>query len=280
MNETTAIERWQFVVAGVFALGFCAGIVGVFLPSLSDKNTVVLIVAISAGSALLTFALPRIASFKLGLEGVEAQLESVDGQLIDVDNKIDDLKKIQLQMALDLKRDLISKRFDVYGELWARMQCLAKYTDKPFTRNDATELWEELSDWYFSNNGGLFLTKRAREFYFALQDILGKVKDINDWQCENRPDNPEELFNKLLTKLPESNPIVKAYSKETRDPITMDAGQWRETCRKSLALELETLANAQQPATDVGDIIYSTIQQVSSVLRSNLANDIKSRFND
>lgn len=270
MCDNTKPERWQFVFAGIFALAFVIGGVGIFLPSLANKEYALALVVISAGAMLLALALPRIAGFKIGLKGVEAKLAKVDV-------KMDDLNKLQLEMAHELNRDLISKRFDVYGELWSRMQCLAKYTEKPFSRNDASELWEDLSGWYFSADGGLFLTERAREFYFSLQDILKIVKDTNYWQCDKRPPKPEKIFKDMLKEL---SPDLQVYCDGMKKPGSLDENGWRKKCCKSIGAMLESLANEQQPVPNVGDKIYSTIQQVSSVLRSNLAHDLRSRFNE
>jgi hypothetical protein len=60
-------------------------------------------------------------------------------------------------------------RFKSYGELWKKLRPLAIYSDKPVNRANFGELTEDLSDWYFSECGGMFLLPHVRDFYFALQ---------------------------------------------------------------------------------------------------------------
>ncbi len=66
-------------------------------------------------------------------------------------------------------RDL---RLDAYKTLWQDLQPLAKY-DRPqaLTREQARELAGALRTWYFET-GGLFLSHRTRQDYFALLDGL------------------------------------------------------------------------------------------------------------
>jgi hypothetical protein len=66
-------------------------------------------------------------------------------------------------------RDL---RLEAYKTLWQDLQPLAKY-DRPqaLTREQARELAGTLRAWYFET-GGLFLSHRTRQDYFALLDGL------------------------------------------------------------------------------------------------------------
>ncbi len=158
-----------------------------------------------------------------------------------------DLTKLRVEMALQLNRDLLSKRFTAYGDLWSRMQPTAIYTASGLGPSETIAFSNSLSDWYFSANGGLFLTRRAREFYFSLQDLLQSVGRLPGWRCDQRPDQPEKL----------------------------DPEQWRISC-KAVSEKLGALVNESDPKA--GEAIYVSIQQVSSKLRTNLTHEIRSRL--
>jgi hypothetical protein len=59
-------------------------------------------------------------------------------------------------------------RFTSYGQLWAEMRPLAIYDDSPIDQHTMEKMSKKLSDWYFSETGGLMLTKHNRDLYFAL----------------------------------------------------------------------------------------------------------------
>jgi len=75
-----------------------------------------------------------------------------------------------LEAAFDTSlRDL---RIDAYQKLWQNLEPLAKY-DRPeaLTQAEARKLAGTLRTWYFET-GGIFLSHRTRQDYFALLDGL------------------------------------------------------------------------------------------------------------
>jgi hypothetical protein len=75
-----------------------------------------------------------------------------------------------LEAAFDTSlRDL---RIDAYQKLWQNLEPLAKY-DRPeaLTQDEARKLAGTLRTWYFET-GGIFLSHRTRQDYFALLDGL------------------------------------------------------------------------------------------------------------
>ena len=67
-----------------------------------------------------------------------------------------DLAKLNTEVAYQLNRDLLNKRFSAYGDLWCRMKPVAIYTGQGFGPCTVKELSESISLWYFSSEGGLF----------------------------------------------------------------------------------------------------------------------------
>ncbi len=69
-------------------------------------------------------------------------------------------------------RDL---RIDAYKALWKELEALAKYArPESLAKREALELAATLRVWYFET-GGLFLSHRTRQDYFALLDGLETV---------------------------------------------------------------------------------------------------------
>jgi hypothetical protein len=188
-----------------------------------------------------------------------------------------DLTRMRVEIAYQLNRDLLARRFDSYGELWSRMQTLALYAGSGFGPSDARSLGEKLSEWYFSAHGGIFLTKRAREFYFALQDLVQVASALPGWHCARRPATPEDIFILLLTELGADDACAReaALHLSRHEPEALDEDRWRRACR-SVAGKLGPLA--QHPDPEAGQAIFASLQQASSILRSHLTFELRSRL--
>jgi hypothetical protein len=94
-----------------------------------------------------------------------------------------------LQATFDTSlRDL---RIDAYKLLWLDLEGLAKYArPKPLTEDEAGKLAVTLRKWYFET-GGLFLSVRTRQDYFALLDGLETVTAAAEKRL--RPEDDEFL---------------------------------------------------------------------------------------
>jgi len=119
--------------------------------------------------------------------------------------------KIRRELEATYDRDLRDRRLVVYKELWSHLEPLAKYASPhPFSRAAAKDLTQALRSWYFET-GGLFLSERSRDAYFAVQDALKVV-------CED-------------TDLNESHPItgkrfetIRKKGSTLRTHMTLDVG--------------------------------------------------------
>jgi hypothetical protein len=166
-------------------------------------------------------------------------------------------------------------RVKSYGALWKELRPLAIYDSEPLDRKTVAVLSSKLSDWYFSDCGGLFLTSHVRDFYFALQDLLRTIARCpEDWQTERFIADQQQLFVDLCKskKLLGADQIIQELEKESFDkwPETA-AGQaklWRDII-KSIASKWDLLTPREQ---------FATLQQVGSILRTVLVKDIESRL--
>ncbi len=77
-------------------------------------------------------------------------------------------RKARLDFASSFNSKLREERIEEFSRLWRHMELLALYfPPEPVTGESLTRLGSDLRSWYFSK-GGLYLTQRCREAYFAL----------------------------------------------------------------------------------------------------------------
>jgi hypothetical protein len=152
---------------------------------------------------------------------------------------------------------------------------LAIYDDAPISRETMKDMSTKLSDWYFSANGGLMLTSHNRDLYFALQDLLRRVAESEaDWEAE-RIRAPRETFEAILERrgLTRARALIEHLDKASpknwpSDDVEELAHAWREDV-VSLATDWAEINRSER---------FAVLQQVSSVLRTGLANDVESRL--
>jgi hypothetical protein len=203
-----------------------------------------------------------------------------------VEAKLDDLKKLQMEMAFQLSRDLLGMRYRAYGQLWSRTKATMIYTSEAFGPKTVSDFMESLSDWYFSETGGIFLTTMAREYYFSLQDLVQEVCDFGNWRCYPRPPKPKEHFLKLIDALDLENGLKERLMDQLKDRPddqvgvreewhrSIDPAEWRKCCGK-VSERLKSLLNEKD--LKAGAMVYAAIQQVTSILRTTMVYELGSR---
>jgi hypothetical protein len=169
-------------------------------------------------------------------------------------------------------------RFKSYGALWKRLRPLAIYDETVIDRKTVGALFANLSDWYFSECGGLFLTPQSRGFYFALQDLLRTASRVPGEWSVTRSDKPEGAHGRTLRRALEatgSNEAIGAldYLSEGKfenwqeEAIALGE-KWRKGIRH-LAAAWDELDEEQR---------FASLQQVGSKLRTSLVTDLESRL--
>jgi hypothetical protein len=168
-------------------------------------------------------------------------------------------------------------RFTCYGALWAELRPLALYGTGGFDRSRATDLSAKLSDWYFSATGGLLLTREARDFYFALQDILRAVSTTSsDWHALEATGDQRLVLRPVLNRL---NLHQAAETLTYFD--SAEFGDWSTVARdhgRAWKSGLSTIAEEQKWLALSAAERFAVLQQAGSVLRSALTADIESRI--
>lgn len=80
--------------------------------------------------------------------------------------------KVKKELEAQYDKELRAERLKAYAALWKLLQPIAKYSrPDPVTASSLQELSVYLQRWYFET-GGLFMSERTRDAYFALQDEL------------------------------------------------------------------------------------------------------------
>jgi hypothetical protein len=217
--------------------------------------------------ATATFA---VALTKKGLEtAVEKSAENAIARF----NWTDELTRALQKTRGEQRQEL---RFTCYGALWAELRALALYDSKAFDRTAAARLSATLSDWYFSKTGGLLLTRQAREFYFALQDLLKAISTTSDWQAVEVAGDQRITLRSVLKRLDlQTSAETLRYFDAATFENWSDVAHSHGTAWKSdllvIAREKNWLALADAER-------FAVLQQTGSILRSALTADIESRL--
>ena len=84
--------------------------------------------------------------------------------------------KIRLDMRVEYDKSLHDKRLELYKQLWPKTQPLGRFAPyEPLTHNIVKAVSADMGNWYFFNEGGIYLSKRSRKPYFMLKKELTKV---------------------------------------------------------------------------------------------------------
>jgi hypothetical protein len=186
----------------------------------------------------------------------------------------------ELQKTRGVERQEL--RFKSYGALWKKLRELAIYDTTAINNKSVGKLSAKLSDWYFSEAGGLLLTPHARDFYFALQDLLRTTARLpQPWKVEpwveaegsQRESLRQALHTRVGDSVTEGALEVLTYIEKgdfaSWQQKAADYGtKWREGI-KLLAADWERLNNRQR---------FAVLQQAGSILRTSLTVDLESRL--
>ena len=186
-----------------------------------------------------------------------------------------DFAKLRTDFQQQVMHDLLNKRVLAYDTLWSKTRSLALYDRDVLSEQNAQQVSASLSDWYFGCEGGLFLTARNREFYFALQDVLQVAGHLPAWRCTDRPNETGEMFERFLSDILTERNVHNFRIAQLKHPESLPADVWRDIC-KLAAARLKAYPSNNDPA--FGAVVFAVLQQVASVLRSNLADGLHTRL--
>ncbi|HEX7197590.1 MAG TPA: hypothetical protein VF364_12250 [Candidatus Limnocylindria bacterium] len=217
-----------------------------------------------------------LATVGLGLQaGVKTSAE--EGARIAIDN-VNWPNKLgqELQKVRGTERQEL--RFGAYAALWAKQRPLAIYDAGIFNEKAAKKLSGELSDWYFSDTGGLLLSKQVRDFYFALQDLLRAVGAIPRWRAVRPQEDAAQIFLRVLKREQLDNARKTIVCLKRLDEPGVDPEEW---AKQAATLAKEWRADIRKLHGRWGELSsnehFAVLQQVASILRTSMVNDVESR---
>jgi len=183
----------------------------------------------------------------------------------------------ELQKTRGIERQEL--RFRSYGALWKELRPLAIYDAALIDKEAMRILSTKLSDWYFSECGGLLLTPQARDFYFALQDLLRVISKTSEEWIVDRPEesgaSEKDTLEAILLKVKNAEgalSTLRYISSGTIDDWQSVAPKYAEHWKRgvnAIASDWNKLDNRER---------FATLQQVGSILRTSLVNDLESRM--
>jgi hypothetical protein len=187
----------------------------------------------------------------------------------------------ELQQILERTRgtERQEQRFEAYAQLWKQQRPLAIYDTTRLDTKTAASLSSGLSDWYFSELGGLMLTAHVRDFYFALQDLLRGVGSQPGWRAERFGQDIDSTFRSVLEEAGAHDAIATLDYLKTFEVADKDVSDWPGTAG----------SHAKKWRTDIGKLVdvwsglsprqrFAVLQQVSSTLRTTMTLDVESRL--
>jgi hypothetical protein len=108
---------------------------------------------------------------------------------------------VGLYLANNLRRQLhlkiVDRKLESYMRLWALMKEAGPWRLEcrldPISAHERKELYDSMTDWYFSGNG-MLLDRTTRDIYLnAKFNLIGDDKDLRPPQLiDGRPQNPQE----------------------------------------------------------------------------------------
>ena len=132
--------------------------------------------------------------------------------------------KIREELVAKYDQELRAERVKQYTLLWRATEPLAKYAAPgPVTFASLRQLAIALRQWYFSG-GGMFLSDRARDAYFALQDSIAGTSGTLAGQTEESevPDDRETAIRNASSRL---RTVLTADVGSRKRPVLEESGE-------------------------------------------------------
>ncbi|MBI5667400.1 MAG: hypothetical protein HZC41_05270 [Chloroflexi bacterium] len=125
----------------------------------------------------IVIALLIIVVFFIGSRAFESWLKRYEARFERAENRLEEQFRSALTVNTQIDLDLRQRRVNDYTALWKITRLLPLYpkaTDVTYAR--LKQMSETLRDWYF-DGGGLFMTRAAKDSYFALQQTIKLILD-------------------------------------------------------------------------------------------------------
>ena len=108
--------------------------------------------------------------------------------------------KIRLDLTYELDKELREKRLAAYKELWGKLKPLARYSREPegITYEIIKDTSEQMRDWYFDKDNGIYLSRVSRKPYFKLKEKMQRIIDSGELKRTPKAVLSDEMLKPLL----------------------------------------------------------------------------------
>jgi len=71
---------------------------------------------------------------------------------------------LRLKTRTEVEANVAEKRFAAYAALWAQTKTASPMRRVPLTRAERSQLYDQLTDWYYDGGNGMLLTEETGTF--------------------------------------------------------------------------------------------------------------------
>ena len=99
-------------------------------------------------------------------------------------------------MKIQIRNDLRNKRIDVYSQLFSLMHKLAILSNSNnLTRDELQEIHVQFTTWYYTQQGGLLMSKHSQQAFIDFQKILKRIVSSPNGQKIKLTDDKKNIAN-------------------------------------------------------------------------------------
>ena len=133
--------------------------------------------------------------------------------------------KIREELVGKYDQELRAERVKQYTLLWQVTEPMAKYSaPSPVTESVLRLLGTALRKWYFSG-GGMFMTDRARDAYFALQDSVTEAMASPTSSAASDAKVPDDVEESVRKKSSQLRTVLTADIGSRKKPLIDEASE-------------------------------------------------------
>jgi hypothetical protein len=96
-------------------------------------------------------------------------------------------QSLRRRMRAELEAKVAEKRFAAYAALWAKTKRASPMRDTPLSPEDRSQLFNDLTDWYYDSGHGMLLSEQTRNIYLkAKKNLTCPVEDLEPTSLAER----------------------------------------------------------------------------------------------
>jgi hypothetical protein len=81
-------------------------------------------------------------------------------------------QSLRRRIRAEVEAKVAEKRFEAYAALWQKTKTASPMRDAPLTPDERSQLFKDLTDWYYDSGHGMLLTQQTRNIYLTAKKNL------------------------------------------------------------------------------------------------------------